>query len=76
MIIGKNVSSVIFLILTKCGITGQRARDKEREQKANRTEGGQSQKGKKKAGQLETKKKKGEMCENDSAKDRLRSLHR
>lgn len=35
------MSSVVFFILTTHGITGQRARDKERQQKADRTEGGQ-----------------------------------
>lgn len=43
---GEKVSSVVFLILTKHGIAGQRARDEERRQKADRTEGGRGERGK------------------------------
>lgn len=73
------MSSVIFLILTKCGITGQRVRDKERQHKADRTEGGQSKREITKsspAGEKEDKKGKGEICEDDRTKDELRSFHR
>lgn len=42
-ILWKTVSSVVLVILTKHDITGRRARDKERQQKADRTERGQSE---------------------------------
>lgn len=74
-ILWKKVSSVVLVILTKHDITGRRARDKERQQKADRTERGQSE-SEKKNKEWGPKNKKKETCENNSTKNELRSLYR
>lgn len=70
------MSSVIFLNLTKHDITVQRARDKGRQRKADRTEVGQIRE-KRTHEQAHVREwgQKGVRCENDSTKDKLRSHH-
>lgn len=64
------MSSDVFVILTKHDITGQGARDKERQHKADRTEGGHSEREKNREWGPKNKRK------NDSTKDELRPLYR